>query len=262
MIFRMQEIRDLASTMRAASKSIRADGNAVCRRAVSTAFFAVALVPLGALAAVSESFDGVTPPALPSGWTASVASGAASTIPFHTRASSYASSQPNAVWVDDVDDDADIRLTSPAFQATSATTTFSFKQSYTLWAPDAGPLANGVFNGAILEVSIDGAPFVDVAAAGTIAYNTSLDPGFDNPLAPAAPLNRAVWGDSSGGFVTASGSVSAAVGNTIQFRWRLGTEGGGRSYDTHSGWWIDDFQCDCAPGTVDEIFTNGFDPSP
>ncbi len=220
------------------------------------------LVPLSASAAVSENFDSVTAPALPSGWSATVAAGAASSIPFHTRASSYAASQPNAVWVDDVDDYADLRLTSPAFQATSATTTFSFKQSYTLWAPDASALANGVFNGAILEVSINGATFTEVGAAGgTIAYNATLDPGFDNPLAPAAPLSRSVWGGDSGGFTTASGSVPAAVGNTIRFRWRLGTEGGGRSFDTHSGWWIDDFTCDCSAGAVvDEIFANGFDP--
>lgn len=221
-----------------------------------------ALIPLAASAAVTENFDGVTAPALPAGWSATVASGAASSMPFRTRASSYAASQPNAVFVDDVNDDADLRLTSPAFQATSATTTFSFKQSYTLWAPDASALANGVFNGAILEVSINGGAFTEVTATGgTIAYNATLDPGFDNPLAPVAPADRAVWGGDSGGFVTTSGSVPAAVGNTLQFRWRLGTEGGGRSFDTHSGWWIDDFSCDCSAGAVvDAIFANGFDP--
>jgi hypothetical protein len=231
-------------------------------RLATTALIAAALAPLAALAAVTENFDGVTPPALPAGWTATVASGAASSIPFRTRASSYANSAPNAVWVDDVNDDADIRLTSPLYQVASATPQFSFRQSYVLWAPDAGPLANGVFNGAILEVSINGSPFVELTSTGgTISYNTTLDPGFDNPLAPAAPLNRAVWGGSSGGFVTASGGLPAgAIGGTVQFRWRLGTEGGGRSFDTHSGWWIDDFQCDCTATSVDEIFANGFDP--
>jgi hypothetical protein len=233
------------------------------RSALSTAALVVAIAatPLVASAAVTENFDGVTPPALPSGWTASVATGASSDIPFHTRASAYASTPPNAVWVDDVNDYADIRLTSPPYTAGSAGT-FSFKQSYTLWAPDAGPLANGVYNGAVLEVSIGGGAFADVASAGgTIAYSAALDPSFDNPLAPSAPLNRSVWGGSSGGFVTASGTLPAAAANaSVQFRWRLGTSGGGRSFDTYSGWWIDDFQCDCTATTVDEIFKNGFDP--
>jgi hypothetical protein len=222
-----------------------------------------AAFPLAASAAVTENFDGVTPPALPAGWSASVASGAASTIPFATRATSYASSAPNVVFVDDANDAADIQLTSPTYQATAATTTFSFKQSYTLWSPDAGPLAAGAFNGAVLEVSIAGAPFADVSASGggTLTYATTLDPAFDNPIAPAAPVSRPGWSGDSGGYVTASGTVAAAAGSTIQFRWRLGTEGGGRSYATHSGWWIDDFQCDCANGAVvDEIFKNGFDP--
>lgn len=223
---------------------------------------AIALTPLGAIGGVTENFDGVTPPALPSGWTATVASGAASDIPFRTRAVGYASSPPNAVWVDDVNDYADIRLTSPPYQAVFPGMGFSFRQSYVLWAPDAGPLANGVFNGAIFEISINGSPFAEITSTGgTITYNATLDPGFDNPLAPTAPLNRAVWGGSTAGFVTAGGTMPAgAIGATVQFRWRLGTEGGGRSFDTHSGWWIDDFQCDCTQTVVDEIFANGFDP--
>ena len=49
------------------------------RSALSTAALVVAIAatPLVASAAVTENFDGVTPPALPSGWTASVATGPA-----------------------------------------------------------------------------------------------------------------------------------------------------------------------------------------
>jgi hypothetical protein len=228
------------------------------------ALIATAAVSPRTFAAVTENFDGVTPPALPAGWTSLVNSGAASDIPWRSKAAGYASSPPNAVWVNDVNDAADIGLTSPTFAiAASGSPTVSFKQSYTLWAPDASALANGVFNGGVLEISINGGAFAEFTSAGGAfsagGYNVVLDPGFDNPLAPAAPLNRSVWGGASAGFVTTTGTIPAtALGGTVKFRWRIGTEGGGRSFDTYSGWWIDDFQCGCT--LVDAIFANGFDP--
>lgn len=239
--------------------------------AIGTLLALAAVSPIAALSATSggfgESFDGVTPPALPAGWTASVNTGILSDIPWQTKAVGFASTPPNAVWVGDINDYADITLTSPALTVEAiASPTVSFQQAYTLWAPDAGPLANGVFNGAVFEISVNGGAFVDfVAAGGTFtagAYNATLDPNFDNPLAQTPPLNRSVWGGASSGFVATSGTLPpAAAGGTVQFRWRLGTEGGGRGFDTYSGWWIDDFACDCTGVTIiDEIFRNGFDP--
>ena len=165
---------------------------------------AIALMPCVATAGATENFDGVIPPALPSGWTAGVASGGASDIPFHTRAG-YASSAPNAVSVDDVNDYADIALTSPSFTVNSVGSTFSFKHAYTLWAPDSSPLAAGAFNGTVLEIAVSFGPFTDfVAAGGTFTaggYNATLDPGFDNPLAQsprsAAPCGAARQAGSS-----------------------------------------------------------------
>ncbi len=237
--------------------------------ALRSLIVASVVAPCAALAGgFSENFDGVTPPTLPAGWTAAVNTGVGSDIPWQTKAAGFASSAPNAAWVGDINDYADITLTTPVLTLGAGTSrTISFQQAYTLWAPDAGPLANGVYNGAVLEMSVNGGPFTDfVAAGGTFTaggYNATLDPSFDNPLAQTPPLNRAVWGGASNGFVATTGTLPDDIlgGLTIQFRWRLGTEGGGRGFDTYSGWWLDDFSCAaCSLGIVDQIFANGFDP--
>lgn len=240
---------------------------------VLRSLIAVALASPGlALAAPSggffENFDGVTAPALPTGWTASVDTGIASDIPWQTKAAGFSSSSPNVVWVGDINDYADITLTSPPLTLAAGTSrTITFQQAYVLWSPDASPLANGAYNGAVLEISINGGAFTDFVAAGGVftvgGYNATLDPNFDNPLAQTPPLNRSVWSGNSGALVTTTGTLPDAVpgGATIQLRWRLGTEGGGRSFNTFSGWWIDDVSCPaCTEGNVDVIFANGFDP--
>lgn len=242
-------------------------------RQVSTLAFAAAMaLPLAAHAGtpgISETFDGVTAPALPDGWTTLIATGAASDLPWATRDVDYADSTPNAVWIDDVNDYADISLNSPTYSLPAATAaTITFHHSYVLWAPDDSALANGVFNGGVLEVSINGGAFQDLLTAGGAfiegGYNVQLDPGFDSPLAQPPALDRSVWGGTSADFVTTTATLPAAAqGGTIALRWRLGSEGGGRSYATHSGWWIDDFACDqCQLAPDDTIFKNGFDGTP
>ena len=227
---------------------------------------ALLALPLAAAAAVSENFEEVTPPALPDGWTAAIATGAASDRPWASVAVGYANSPSNVAWIDDVDDYADISLVSPTYSLpASGTATITFHHSYVLWAPDQSDLDHGAFNGGVLEVSINGAPFQDLlTAGGTFSdgnYDATLDPSFDSPLAQPPLLDRPVWSGRSADFVATTATLPAtANGGTIQLRWRLGTEGGGRSHDTHSGWWIDDFDCDqCTPAADDTIFKDGFD---
>jgi hypothetical protein len=224
------------------------------------------LVATAGTSGVSENFDGATPPALPAGWTTSIATGAASDLPWATVAVGYASSAPNAVWIDDVNDYADISLVSPSYNLPAASAaTITFHHSYTLWSPDPSANANGVFNGGVFEISLNGGAFQDILASGgsfgTGGYNVELDPAFDNPLAQPPTLNRAVFGGASADFVTTTVTLPAtASASTVRFRWRLGTEGGGRSFETHSGWWVDDFSCDeCTAAPADEIFKDGFD---
>jgi len=224
-------------------------------------------MPAAAIAAgVSENFDGVTAPALPSGWSAPIATGALSDVPWATRDIGYNESVPNAVWLDEFNDYADISLVSPSYSLpASGSTSVTFHHSYVLWAPDDSDLDNGAFNGGVFEISINGAPFQDIVDAGGTfvehGYNATLDPSFDNPLAAPPTLNRSVWSGDSDGFVTTRVTLPAsAAGGSVQFRWRLGTAQGGSSHDGRSGWWIDDFACDqCIAQANDVIFKDGFD---
>jgi len=213
---------------------------------------------------IGQNFDGVTAPALPAGWTTNVATAAPATAPWITRAVNYSDSGPNAAFLDDANDYADISLVSKTYNVTSVDIPYVvFHHSFVLWTPDPGSLNHGSFNGAVFEISINGGPFVDLVAAGgsfyTGGYNAHLDPGFENPI-DQPPSGRAVWSGDSGGFITTTAIMPAsASGKPVQFRWRLGTSGGSRSYDTHSGWWVDTLETQALATVSDYIFTDSFE---
>jgi hypothetical protein len=231
---------------------------------------AVAGLSMSALASAAtnscavQNFDSAATPSLPGGWTSTVAKGVPSTAAFITRGVGYSDTGANTAWVDDVNDYADISLYSNVLAVvdTGGTPTVTFRHSFVLWAPDASSSYAGAYDGGVLEVAINGGDFTDVTSIGgsitTGGYNTYLDPSFNSPIAqPPLSPGRSVWSGDSGGFKTVTVRLpNSAVGGTVQLRWRLGTEGGGRSYDTHSGWWIDSFDY-TALGDV--IFRDGFD---
>jgi hypothetical protein len=234
---------------------------ALCRPMLAAA----ALPPIRGITntCIGQNFDSVTPPALPAGWTSTVI-GAATTPASITRAVGYSDTGPNTAFLDDTNDYADVSLYSAVYQVTSQDVPYvKFRHSFVLWTPDASPLANGSYNGGVLEMSVNGGAYADfVTAGGTFfvgGYNTHLDPTTENPIdQPAA--SRLVWSGDSGGFITTTAILPlSAVGGSVQFRWRLGTEGGSRSYDTHSGWWIDSVQTQALGNIGDSIFADGFD---
>jgi hypothetical protein len=213
---------------------------------------------------IGQNFDGVVAPALPANWTTTVV-GAPTTVPWVTRAVGYSDTGPNAAFLDDALDYADSSLYSATYSVTSSDIPYVvFHHSFVLWSPDASSLNNGSFNGGVLEVSIDGGSFVDIVASGGAfygsgGYNAHLDTKFENPI-DQPPAGRAVWSGDSGGFITTTAIIPpTAVGHKIQLRWRLGTSGGSRSYDTHSGWWVDSVQTQALATVSDYIFTDRFD---
>jgi hypothetical protein len=212
---------------------------------------------------IGQNFDGVTPPALPAGWTSTVV-GAATTAASITRAVGYSDTGPNTAFLDDTNDYADVSLYSAVYTVNSSDIPYvTFRHSFVLWTPDASVQANGAYNGGVLEVSINGGVYKDLVTAGgsffTGGYNAHLDPALENPIDQPS-TGRAVWSGDSGGFMTTTATMpAAAVGGTVQFRWRLGTEGGSRSYDTHSGWWIDSLETQALGNIGDYIFVDGFE---
>jgi hypothetical protein len=92
------------------------------------------------------------------------------------------------------------------------------------------------FDGAVLEISINGGAFTDIVAAGGRvfpAYNGTISPKFLSPLA-----GRLAWTGNSGGYVNTSISLPFATrGENVVFRFRLATD----CSVAGAGWHVDTF---------------------
>jgi hypothetical protein len=177
-----------------------------------------------------QDFDGVTPPALPSGWTAANAINPDGLL-WQTSNSGLpsppADSPPNAAWVNDPATASDKRLNSPPVRIEPLeNAALSFRHNF---AFEDG------FDGGVLEISLDDGPFQDAAPfIFQGGYNGTISTCCGNPLA-----GRQAWTGSSGGFMTTS--VTLPQNHTIALRWRMGSDNGGSG----QGWRIDTAQTFC-----------------
>jgi hypothetical protein len=181
-----------------------------------------------------ENFDLVTPPLLPPGWTAINAidpDGILWQTSDSGDPSPPANSLPNAGWVNDPDTISDKFLDSP-----SGTIDPVGSSALIFWNNYA--LEDG-FDGAVLEVSIDGGPFQDIlAVGGTIpegGYNGTISTCCGNPLA-----GRQAWTGNSGGFIQTV-VEGLPAGMPIVLRWRMASDSSGSG----EGWRVDDIVIVC-----------------
>lgn len=194
-----------------------------------------------------ETFDEITGSALPTGW----ANANGGVGDGWIIVASEAFSAPNAAFTDDPSTPVDRSLTTPVFIG-GTNEQLSFRHNVDL---DASPGSAVTFDGVVLEISISGAPFQDIVAAGgsfaSGGYDHVVFAAVDNPLS-----GRNAWGGSSGGYQNVVVNLPAAVVNSaVAIRWRMGTDAfvGGRGYfldDVHLG----------VPIT-DRIFSNDFECS-
>jgi hypothetical protein len=183
--------------------------------------------------AFAQSFDGVTAPALPAGWTSTSESGAYSWV----TTSASADTAPNSAFLTDPNIVTLTSLVTPALAVptTSGSIVLTFRHSYSL---EAG--ATTGYDGGVLELKVGAGAFQDIlAAGGTFAaggYNRTLSTSFSNPLG-----GRQAWSGSSGGYVTTTVNLPpSASGQTIQLRWRLGSDD---SFGA-TGWYVDSINLD------------------
>jgi hypothetical protein len=164
-----------------------------------------------------ENFDGVVAPALPPGWTPT-ASGSGT---FPTTVTTFPDTAPNAAFLSEAATVGLSELTSPAVSIPGPGVKLSFRTQFNT-EPN--------FDGLVLEISVNGAPFQDIVTAGGAfaagGYNSTLSTGFANPL----PGRRA-WSGLSGGTQSAPAYIStlvdlppAASGQSVQFKWRQGSD--------------------------------------
>ena len=181
-----------------------------------------------------ETFDGVTPPALPSGWLATNALGppplwvtSDSGVP-----SPPADTPPNAAFIDDPAVLSDKRLDSlsmPSFSGCCAQ--LSFRHNFNL---EASADANIGFDGDVLEISQDGGnTFRDILAAGGSfvrgGYNRTIATDRGSPIA-----GRQAWSGNSQGFITTVVNMPFIFAG-VKLRWRMASDNSGSA----EGWRVD-----------------------
>jgi hypothetical protein len=177
-----------------------------------------------------ENFDEVTAPAMPGGWV-SAHTGAGVDWVTSTTASDTA---PNSAYAAEFPAVADETLTSPTFTAVAGQT-LTFRHSYNLEVSATPPTT---YDGAVLEISINGGAFQDILAAGgsfeSGGYDKTVSASFSNPLA-----GRQAWGGNSGGFITTVVDLpAAAAGQPAQLRFRTGDDSSAVA-TAPNGWSID-----------------------
>jgi FG-GAP-like repeat len=176
-----------------------------------------------------ENFEGVPQGLLPAGWFNQNLAGAGN--PFSVTASSGLNpgqpSPPNVAFGNDPPIITDNALVSPAIRIDAPSgdplkraphVRLSFADNF-IWD------VTGQFDGCVLEISRNGAPFVDVTTLGTFVtggYNATIAPGNleNNPV-----HDRPGWTEQSFGWqnVLIDFGTKLQIGDTIQFRWRIGT---------------------------------------
>jgi hypothetical protein len=161
---------------------------------------------------LDQNFDGVTPPALPVGWTQTQDNGIL--INWVTTASNP-SSPPNAAFANEPTSVSLSSLVTPNVNVTSASARLTFRNNFNT---ESG------FDGMVLEMRTGAGAFQDILVAGgtflSNGYNDTLSTEFSNPLP-----GRDAWSGSSNGYVTTEVQLPASAnGQSVQFRWRMGTD--------------------------------------
>jgi hypothetical protein len=189
-------------------------------------------IPLGAVVPttpLSENFDAVTAPSLPSGWT-TAASGAQTVWTTTTAANDTG---PNAAFSSGAASAGVNELVTPAIPITSASTSLTFHHNYNLQASTHSTTTAD--DGGVLEIAIGSGQFADILAAGgsfaSGGYTRTISSSRGSPLA-----GRQAWSGNSGGFITTIVNLpAAAAGQTIRIKWRCATDNNTAS----SGWYVD-----------------------
>jgi photosystem II stability/assembly factor-like uncharacterized protein len=186
-------------------------------------------------ATFTENFDGVAAPALPAGWT--TAKIPATGNPPLWVTSTTNDTPPNSAFGGGSTTPGENSLTSPAIAipappvgGSNPGVRLTFRNSYNT-EPD--------FDGAVLEISINGGAFQDILAAG----GSFVEGGYNSAITVTDSVltGRPAWTGNSGGFITTTVVLPpASYSQNAQLRWRTaydtGTNpaGGGQRIDTIS----------------------------
>jgi subtilisin-like proprotein convertase family protein len=169
-----------------------------------------------------ETFDTVTTPELPAGWTTT----RSGTIELFRTVSDFPDSAPNAVFTNDPNTSGTSDLLSPSVTLENLPHKLVFRHFYQ---------TDFEFDGCVLELSVNGGAFVDIVTAG----GTFVVGGYDTTLVGGTLGGRRAWTGQQSGYITTEVALPASTNNqSVRFRWRIGTD----PMEAGTGWWIDDVQ--------------------
>ncbi|MCK6685274.1 MAG: carboxypeptidase-like regulatory domain-containing protein, partial [Thermoanaerobaculia bacterium] len=182
----------------------------------------------------AESFDTVTAPALPPGWTTTASGPGAAGWVTSTNAGGFTSNtSPNFAFIDDPAGVSDKSIYSPVINLPAGSNTLSFYHRYAFETP--------AYDGGVLEIAIGSAnvlsnTYQDIVAAGGVftlnGYSGTISSSFGNPLGG----RQAFIGTTSGLYRNTTLTMPpAAGGQPIKLRWRMGSD----STTASTGWAID-----------------------
>lgn len=169
-----------------------------------------------------ENFDGVVTPALPLGWT-TTATG--SGVPWETSHWVTANSPPNTAVAPAPGTSGQTELFSPVYAISPSGGAFSFRSAYGLQT---------LFDGMVLEISIDGGSYHDILAAG----GNFSSGGYDGIISTerGSPIGgRWAWTGQWNNVFTIVALPGSVNGHNIQLKWRVVTD----TLTGGSGVWID-----------------------
>ena len=151
-------------------------------------------------------------------WTASAGSGS-----YNWNLGTANAHSPSHAWfAQDVSGVTDQYLTSNAVVLSGAPL-LSFWHSYA---------TESTYDGGVVEISANGGSWTDLGSLMTQGgYNSTISSSYGNPIG-----GRQAYSGSSGGYVETRVNLSSYAGQSVRFRFRLGTD----SSVASTGWYVDD----------------------
>ena len=179
-----------------------------------------------------EGFDEVDAPALPQGWTSSTLG---TSLPpwITTTTGGFFVSPPNGAGVLSSPAISESRLDSPVISIPSVPARLSFMSSFSLQTER---------DGGVLEISLDGGPFIDILASGGHflegGYTGKIQAGTSSPIAGRNAWTGTQAVGSQPFFLTRLDLPLSASGHTVRLRWRAAFDNS--VSPPGAGWRIDD----------------------
>ena len=190
---------------------------------LGTATYTMRLGVLTSSPLFSEAFDGVSAPALPSGWTISFSGVESAWVTSTTTPNS----SPNEASAPDVANVGDTELISPAMIVPAGGGQLTFRNLFNM---EAGADGSTGYDGMVLEISVNGGAFTDITSGGGAfiagGYTRTISTGFSSPIA-----GRSAWSGLSAGTTSAPAYITstinlppAAAGQSVRLKWRAATD--------------------------------------